>query len=134
MASITKLPNGTYKARWRTPDGKSRSQVFTHKGLAEDYLTAVEGTKLSGDYIDRSAGAVTLAEFGPGWIATRRTPKGTVLRPRTQDLYEQQFRCHLEPKIGALALRDITPATVRAWRAELPDNVASAKASDCSGR
>ncbi len=41
------------------------------------------------------------------------------LRPRTVDLYRWLHRKYLEPTLGRLLLSDITPGTVRAWRADL---------------
>ena len=65
MASITKLdakghsvPKGSserpakYRARWRDPDGKSRSSTFIRKADAERFLTGQEHSKLTGGYVD----------------------------------------------------------------------------------
>jgi hypothetical protein len=38
MASIVKLPKGC-RARWRTPDGQTRSKTFEKRGDAEMFLT-----------------------------------------------------------------------------------------------
>jgi integrase len=58
---------------------------------------------------------VTLAEFGRRWIKDR------TLKPRTRDDYEGMFRNHIEPHLGALAVREIGTATVRQWRTTLLD-------------
>ena len=48
MASIDRHPGGRWRARWRTPDGHSRSQVFTRKIDAERHLITLERAKLVG--------------------------------------------------------------------------------------
>jgi len=58
MASIDRMRDG-WRARWRTPEGASRSQNFKRKADAERFLTTVEATKLVGGYVDRAAGRVT---------------------------------------------------------------------------
>lgn len=55
MGSITREPWGTWRARWRTPQGESRSRSFKKKVQAERYLAAVEHSKHIGGYIDPSA-------------------------------------------------------------------------------
>ena len=62
MASIDKVAKG-YRARWRTPDGASRSRTFTRKADAERWLTSVEHSKLTSSYVDRSAGRVGFATY-----------------------------------------------------------------------
>ena len=54
MGTINRQANGSYYARWRTPDGKSRKKAFARKRDAETYLSKVEGTKATGSYIDPS--------------------------------------------------------------------------------
>jgi integrase len=43
------------------------------------------------------------------------------LKPRTRDDNEGIFRNHITPTLGALAVGEITTATVRRWRADLLD-------------
>lgn len=54
MSSVTKVPTG-WRARWRTPDGKSRSKTFMRKIDAEKHLTATDHAKLTGAYADPRA-------------------------------------------------------------------------------
>jgi hypothetical protein len=73
MASIDRHPGGRWRARWRTPDGRSRSQVFDRKVDAERLLTSIEHSKLTGGYVDAAAGKVTVGEYWADW-AQRQTP------------------------------------------------------------
>ena len=55
------------------------------------------------------AEALNLATYGAECIEQRK------LKPRTRSLYESQFRNHIKPKLGKIAVRDITSVAVRAW-------------------
>jgi hypothetical protein len=66
MVSIDKR-NGRWRARWRTPEGESRSLAFDRKVDAERHLTTVEHRKLVGGYVDPSAGRVTVADDWQTW-------------------------------------------------------------------
>lgn len=47
MPSIDKWKDG-YRARWRSPDGKSRSKVFARKVDAKAFLATVEQHQADG--------------------------------------------------------------------------------------
>jgi integrase len=55
----------------------------------------------------------TVAEFGMRWIQQRN------VKPGTRGLYESQFRNHIEPGLGAVQIRHVTPDRVRGWYADL---------------
>lgn len=61
----------------------------------------------------------TLAEYGTTWIAERLTGRGEPLRLRTRELYEDELRLHIAPKLGDLDLAEITPVVVRSWYQEM---------------
>jgi hypothetical protein len=94
MPSIDTLPNGKYRARWRTPSSESRSQTFRQKVDAQRHLTEVENSKLEGDYIDMRTGKMTFrtyAEQGAGH---------SIAPPNTARQIECHFRRHVYPLIG----------------------------------
>jgi integrase len=141
MATITKLdadgrpiPKGStiraerYRARWRTPSGASRSRTFPRKIDAEQHLTTVEGSKLSGGYVDHTAGAVTLDAFTSRWLEVRRTSSGQPLRPKTVALYRHLYGRHIAPTFGLVRIRDIAPTDVREWHGRLVGETVPAKA------
>jgi integrase len=53
----------------------------------------------------------TLSQFGWRWIAQR------TIKPRTRIHYETIFREHIEPKLGTIAIANLTPQTIRNWYA-----------------
>jgi hypothetical protein len=50
--SIEKISDRSYKVRWRTPEGASRSKRFARKRDAEDFEATVRTTITDGTYID----------------------------------------------------------------------------------
>lgn len=106
---ITKTDTG-YRARWRTPEGQSRSKTFRRKVDAEMHLTDMANQVLSGTYVDPSAGRMTLAEWVPLWRAASPT-----LRPSTTVSGEMCIERYILPTFGPTALRDITYMAVSAW-------------------
>lgn len=110
MASIDKR-NGRWRARYRTPDGKSRNRTFARKVDAERFLVSVEHQKLSGSYVDPSAGKVTFKAFAEDWLAAQTFDEST------REAVESRLRVHVYPTLGELELRVIRPSTVQAWLA-----------------
>jgi integrase len=125
--------NARYRVRYRTPDGRSRTMTFARHEDADRFKKTVDSSKLTGSYVDRSAGEMAVAEYGAHWIATRRTPAGRPLQPRTRGLYDQLLATHIAAKtaassLGGVRLRDLSPTRVAAWRSKLNGEVAPAKA------
>jgi hypothetical protein len=50
MGSISKQDNGRYRARYRDPQGRTRSKSFELKADAERFLTSIDHRKLAGGY------------------------------------------------------------------------------------
>jgi integrase len=94
LASIDRVAtrSGTrWRARWRTPDGKSRSQTFERRADAERHLTRVEHSRFSGTYLDPREGQITLREFGERWRARQGGDE------RTKKNREGILRNHVYP-------------------------------------
>lgn len=108
MASVDRVRDG-WRARWRTPEGASRSRNFKHKVDAERFLTITEATKLAGGYVDPAAGRVTFVEFATDWLSCQ------TFDPSTREAVESRLRVHILPTLGTIELRQIRPSTVQAW-------------------
>lgn len=123
MASIHRVVTQTgtrWRARWRTPDGKSRSQTFDRRADAERYLTRVEHSRFSGAYLDPREGRITLREFGERWLARQGGDK------RTRKNRERILRLHVYPHLGALPVAAIRPGDCETWLAEVQKELPSA--------
>jgi integrase len=120
MASIDKVAKA-YRARWRTPDGASRSRTFPRKVDAERWLTTVEHSKLTASYVDPAAGRETVRQYATRWLEMRE------LRPRTRALYGALLDRHILPALGGVPLRRLDVETVQRWYARLPGATTPAK-------
>ena len=114
---VRKLPSGRYQARY--PDPKTgidpaAPNTFATQTDAERWLVGVEADINRGTWKDPDLGRIRLSDFLTEWIDHRPN-----LRPRTIDLYRWLDRRHIAPHLGEIFLSDLTPGTVRAWRAEL---------------
>ena len=111
MASIRKRPDRTlpWQARYRDPDGKSRSKSFARKVDAQRFLTQVEADKLKGAYVDPNAGKVTFRAFAEGWLAAQ------TFDGKTREGVTSHLRAHLLPAFGGMELRAVKPSTVQGW-------------------
>jgi integrase len=107
MASIDKVPTG-WRARWRTPEGASRSKTFDRKEDARRHLTSVEHTKLAGSYVDPAAGRQPFRDYAERWRAVQ------VHRSGTASQVETNLRRHVYPRLGDRPLAAITPSEIQA--------------------
>jgi integrase len=117
MASIDKVATG-WRARWRTPEGESRSRTFARKVDAEHWLTHTEHSKLSGAYADPTAGKVTFAKYANDWVSMQ------VWRASTTVRIEAIIANHLEPHFGTMAMASITSSRVQALVKDLSTTMA----------
>jgi integrase len=108
MASIDKVPAG-WRARWRTPDGRSRSKTFGRKVDAQRHLTSVEGSKLIGAYIDPGAGRVTFRQYAERWRLSQ------VHRETTAIAVETHLRRHAYPIFGDRPVASIRSSELQTW-------------------
>jgi integrase len=120
MASVKRRPDGRWRARYRDPAGKEHARHFDRRVDAEQFLTSVEHSKLTGGYVDPRAGRVTFAEWAEQWQAAQ------VWRPSSAAAVETSFRQHVLPRFGARPLATIRPSEVQAWIRELSDTLAPA--------
>jgi hypothetical protein len=111
------IRNG-WRARWRTPEGESRSRTFAKKVQAEQWLTHTEHSKFRGAYTDPSAGKVTFSAFAKEWVANQ------VWRPSTTARNEAIIANHLTPRFGSLGMASITPSRVQTMVKELSTTMA----------
>ncbi len=108
MASITKVPTG-WRARYRAPDGASRSRTFRRKVDAERFVTIVEASKLTGSYVDPLAGRLTFGTYAESWRLSQ------VHRPATAARVESTLRCHVLPHLGHRPLGGIRASELQAF-------------------
>jgi|SRR5215211_911631 len=116
---ITKRKDGRYMARYtvHTPGGPKRKLIYGKKYKeVEKKLNEARGDAARG--ITYDAGAQTVGEYLARWLSD--SVRDTV-RQRTYERYESIVRVHLDPSIGRLKLKALTPAHVRALYRERLD-------------
>lgn len=123
MSSITSVgtkASPEYRARYRTPDGASRSKTFARKVDAERFLNSTEHRKTTGEFVDPAAGRMTFGEYAERWIDMKRATK----RASTIETWQAHVNKHLRPAFGAVELRAITREQCKAFAGELGERVA----------
>ena len=126
MASIEKRQRTaggkiTWRAMYRTPDGKQRSKTFDRKVDATRFLTSIESAKLGGSYLDPSRSVITIGDLAHGWL------RGKVnLKPSTWERYAVIVRVQIDPHWAAVRLADVQHSAVQMWVGELSETLSAA--------
>jgi len=60
MASITKRPDGRWRARYRDEAGKEHAKHFDRRVDGQRWLDEVTAAAVTGQYVDRKAGRKTM--------------------------------------------------------------------------
>lgn len=116
FGAVRQLPSGRWQIRYPDPVTKqvrTGERTYPGKTDAEVALSAIEGDIIRGRWTDPEAGKVNFGEYANAWFrereyaATTRGRNGGVLR------------LHILPKLGGLAVAEISTPRVRRWRAEL---------------
>nr|WP_234712799.1 site-specific integrase [Mycolicibacterium komanii]CRL70333.1 phage integrase family protein [Mycolicibacterium komanii] len=121
----TKTPS--FQASYMGVDGRRHyaPHTFASKTFAQGWLAQERAYKerctLSGERwkspgeraIQKQAESLKMSDYGKSVIDQRK------LGDRTRIEYESKWSALIEPKLGKLAVRDLTPNAVRAWFAAL---------------
>ena len=104
--SITKQPNGTFRAYWTDANGKQRSKRgFASKSEAVEFL-AQKRLETS-----PTANEVTFERYWEGVVY----PSTQDLKPKTRHEYERMWRVILRPLCGGYIIQNTTHAQVQVW-------------------
>lgn len=108
-----------YRVRYTDPNtGKPKTELFEKKADA-DRRDANQRADISrGQYLDPSAGKVTVYDRGEQWQA------GKVQRDSTLERIEGEFRRHVYPHIGDMAMSAVKKARVQTLVKELSEDLA----------
>lgn len=121
MASIQKRPNGSYRARYRDPDGKEHARHFKYKNnprdpenSAQHWLNSVTTALSTGNYVGPKNAKTTVEEWCEIWIA------GYSKRPSSVSQAKTQIK-KINARFGNRTLSSIRPSEIKSWVAELQD-------------
>lgn len=110
-----------YVARHTGPDGREHSKTFdrlgkpNQPGTAAHWLSEQEAAIRDHSWLDPTAAATTLGGWADRWLAHR-----TGIAASTLALYRTIVRVDVhDAGIGAIPLRDLTPARLGRWMTEM---------------
>lgn len=132
MASITKRPNGTWRARYRDESGREFARHFRFRDpdkkgntpgrkpgdSAQEWLDKVTASVVTGTYTDPRVAKMTVGEWAETWIASYATNRASTVR---------QARVHLKVIVatfGNRPLQDVRASEVKAWIVKLQKSYA----------
>ena len=108
--SVTKRPNGVWRARVLGPDGKERAKHFRTRAAAKAWEADQLAARERGQFIDPN-NRTTVAEYGRLWLAGR-PHKPLLTAQRTRNIIE----LHIASRpIGSRRLNAVRPSEVQAW-------------------
>ena len=102
MASITKQPNGRWRARYRDVHDRTRSKTFDRKQDAQNFLDSSGSDMQRGEWIDPARRRESFDSWADRWWAT--TVK---LRPTTRGGYNGILERHVRPYFSGRRVVDI---------------------------
>ncbi len=103
-----------YRARYRTPDGASRSKTFRRRIDAEQFADGVGVSKVQGRFVDPMLGKITVDEWWGLWWPTVVNLRAT---SRARD--EGYYATHIEEQFGSRPLAGVDSVAVARWVADL---------------
>jgi site-specific recombinase XerC len=128
MAHIERRGKNLWRARYRAPDGKERSQTFCRRSDAEDWLSDVESAKRRGLWVDPALGKQTLEAWSRKWLETVRP----TLKPATAQLYESLLRSRILPALGDHRLAALRPSDIQGFVGSMQtDGLSASRTRHC---
>lgn len=113
MASITRRPNGRWRARYRDESGTEHARHFTRKVEAQRWLDAVTASLVRGDYVEPRSGKISFDAFFRDWASRQ------VWAPMTEvqaDLVRRSV------PFGEVPLADLRPSHLEKWVREMQNH------------
>jgi len=109
MASITKRPDGRWRARYRDQAGKEHAKHFDRKVDGQRWLDEVTAAVVTGQYVDPKAGRRTFRAYAEAWAVSQPH------RDSTRVKVESALRIHICPFLGERPIADLRHSEIQAW-------------------
>lgn len=97
----TRNGNIAWRARYRTVDGRERSKTFPRKTDAEKWVINAQAEMNRGNYIDPTAGQISLSDYAEQWR------RAQVHRSSTEDTTKSRLNRHVLPTFGHRTIASI---------------------------
>ena len=113
MASITKRPDGRWRARYRDEAGKEHAKHFDRKVDGQRWLDTVTTAVQTGTYVDPKTAKTTVTDWCDTWLAGYATRRRSTVRQAEVHI------AHIKAAFGPMTLSGVRPSHVRSWTAKL---------------
>jgi len=118
MASITKRPDGRWRARYRDANGKEHAKHFDRRIDGQRWLDEVTAAVVTGQYVDPRAGRITFASYVHGWQARQVHRRNTALA------VDSALRVHCVPRFGSRPVANIKSSDIQGFVRDLSESLA----------
>jgi hypothetical protein len=108
--SVTKRPNGKWRARYRDASGREHARHFARKVDADRWLASVKTSLARGEWVDPALARVTVGDWAARWLADQ-----VQLKPSTRFRYGSLLRNQILPVWERVPLSAVTHADVGEW-------------------
>jgi integrase len=115
MASVSLLPSGKYRVRWRQPSGRQMARTFATKEQAERYGVEQERSKAYIGMPDPDAGRRAFGDY-----AREVTQRKRVMSVQAAKL-DGFLRNHICPTFEHYPIAAITHSMIQEWMKEMAD-------------
>jgi integrase len=112
VASIKRRPNGSWRARYRGPDGKEHARHFDRRTDAQRWLDEQTAGLVTGQWADPRDGKITFDRYADQWLASRP------LRPNSVKVYRNAIG-HASARFGSRPMSSIRPSDLQGLLASL---------------
>ncbi|HEX9683216.1 MAG TPA: tyrosine-type recombinase/integrase [Acidimicrobiales bacterium] len=102
--------SGRYRARYRDPLGRQRSQTFTRKTDAERFLREMQVDIERGHWIDPAGADVALGTWAEEFLSLARR-----LSPSTQETYARDLNRYILPRFGSYRIGRLPADEIENW-------------------
>lgn len=107
MASVTRRPDGQWRARYRDAAGKEHARHFARKVDGQQWLRETTAAVVTGQYVDPKTAQMTVREYAARWQAAQ------VTREHTARNVDVALRLHVLPYIGDRPLATLRPTDMQ---------------------
>ena len=109
--------SGRYRAKYRDPLGRQRSETFTRKADAERFLREMQVEIDRGQWLDPRGADIPLAEWAADFLSLCRR-----LSPLSQEAYQRDITKYVLPRFGAYRIGRLPADEIENW---LNDEIAA---------
>jgi integrase len=118
--TISQLPSGSWRAQVSLR-GKRLSHTSKNQQAAREWIRKIQAQIEQGLTYDDER--TTLGKFMEGWLASKKSQ----LRSASSEQYYFIYRSYIEPRLGSIQLRKLTPGQIQEFYDEMARSGKSAR-------